>query len=66
MKTRVIMSTNNKADLEKMLNKYYYSEDYYITDNLEIKNNIKAYNGFLKVRIKKGRYQIYKEEEKWE
>ena len=64
MKTRVIMSTNNKADLEKMLNKYYYSEDYYITDNLEIKNNIKTYNGFLKVRVKKGRYQIYKEEEK--
>lgn len=64
MKTKVIMSTNNKDDLEKMLNKYYYSEDYYITDNLEIKNNIKAYNGFLKVRVKKGRYQIYKEEEK--
>lgn len=64
MKTKVIMSTNNKADLEKMLNKYYYSENYYITDNLEIKNNIKTYNGFLKVRVKKGRYQIYKEEEK--
>lgn len=64
MKTKVIMSASNKSDLERMLNKYYYSEDYYITDNLEIKNNIKAYNGFLKVRIKKGRYQIYKEEEK--
>lgn len=61
MKTKVIMSTNNKSDLEKMLNKYYYSENYYITDNLEIKNNIKAYNGFLKVRIKKDRYQIYEE-----
>lgn len=64
MKTKVIMSTNNKADLEKMLNKYYCSENYFIDDNLKIKNNIKAYNGFLKVRIKKGRYQIYKEEEK--
>ena len=61
MKTKVIMSANNKFDLKRMLNKYYYSENYYIDDNLEIKNNIKAYNGFLKVRVKKGRYQIYEE-----
>ena len=64
MKTKVIMSANNKFDLERMLNKYYCSENYFIDDNLEIKNNIKSYNGFLKIRIKKGRYQIYKEEEK--
>lgn len=61
MKTKVVISSDNKNDLEKMLNKYYYSENYYINDNLEIKNNIKEYSGILKVRIKKGRYQIYKE-----
>lgn len=61
MKTKVIISSDNKNDLEKMLNKYYYSENYYIDDNLEIKNNIKEYSDILKVRIKKGRYQIYKE-----
>ena len=40
MKTKVIMSANNKFDLERMLNKFYCSENYYITDNLEIKNNM--------------------------
>lgn len=62
MKTKVVISSNNIKDLEKMLNKYYYSENYYIDDNLQIKNNIKEYSGFLKVRIKNNRYQIYKED----
>ena len=61
MKIKVVISSDNKNDLEKMLNKYYYSENYYINDNLEIKNNIKEYSGILKVRIKKDKYQVYKE-----
>lgn len=63
MKTKVVISANNKNELEKMLNEYYYSENYYIDDDLKIKNNIKEYSGILKVRIKKDKYQIYKEVE---
>lgn len=63
MKTKVVMSADNKCDLEKMINKYYCSENYYLDDNLGINNHCIAYTGNFKVRIKKGRYQVYKEVE---
>lgn len=38
MKTKLLASANSKADLEKLVNEYFYSTNYRIDDDLTIKN----------------------------
>lgn len=54
MKTKVIISSDNKNDLEKMLNKYYYSNNYAVvlaTSKKEALRFAKDYEG-LKIGSK--------------
>ena len=39
MKTVMRFSTGSKADLEKMINEYFYSENYVITDDNRVYNS---------------------------
>jgi hypothetical protein len=39
--SNLIASAENKENLEKLINQYYYSNNYVITDNNEIFNNKK-------------------------
>lgn len=39
MKTVMRFSTGSKADLEKMINDYFYSENYVITDDNRVYNS---------------------------
>lgn len=55
---KVKFSASNKEELEKMINDYFYSKNYYITDDLKIKNKKSEYKGTLKIRIKKDRWQV--------
>lgn len=38
MKTKTIMSTGTREDLVKMINEYYYSKNYIITEDNRIYN----------------------------
>lgn len=38
MKTKSICSATSKEDLEKMINEYYYSENYVITEDCRVYN----------------------------
>lgn len=60
MKTTLICSTpNGKSDLEKMINEYFYSENYIITEDNKIYNKKldKYLTGHI-VQEKKGRWQF--------
>lgn len=35
MKTKCVLATNSKEDLQKMINQYFYSENYIITEATE-------------------------------
>lgn len=54
---KVKFSAGSKQDLEKMINQYFYSENYFINDNLEIKNKKSEYKGDLKIRVKNERHR---------
>ena len=38
MKTKCVLSTTSKEDLEKMINEYFYSENYIITEDNRVYN----------------------------
>ena len=61
MKTSCICSTATKADLEKMINEYFYSENYVITDDNRVYNNKlnKHLDGYI-IQEKKSRWSFRK------
>lgn len=56
----IYATAGNIKQLEKLINKFFYSENYYIDEKLEIKNKIKKYSGSLKVKKEKEKYILYK------
>lgn len=58
-KGRLIASAGSKEDLEKLINKYYYSENYIITENNEVYNK-KLNKTFTDIRVilKKERWRL--------
>ena len=61
MKTSCICSTATKADLEKMINEYFYSENYVTTDDNRVYNNKlnKHLDGYI-IQEKKSRWSFRK------
>lgn len=57
--SNLIASAGTKEDLEKMINKYYFSTNYMITENNEVFNTKKdkVLDG-VKVENKKGRWRF--------
>jgi len=54
----LLASSPTIQGIEKMLNKYMYSEKYTITEDLTIKHPEKNINDCFKVVCKKGRYRL--------
>ena len=58
--TNLVASSGNKESLEKLINKYYYSENWIINDDLQaenLKNGKKI--GIIKITNKGKRYKFY-------
>ena len=64
MKTKCVLSTNNKEDLEKMINQYFYSESYIITEDNRVYNRKteKYLDNFI-IQEKKSRWSFRRIEE---
>lgn len=64
MKTKCIISAPDKAELEKQINEYYFSTNYYITEEMQVKSakTGKILIGFI-VKATKNRWQFRKIEE---
>ena len=59
MKTKTVMSAASKEDLTKMINQYYYSTNYVITDDNRIYNTVKeSYLDGMKVEFKRNRWSV--------
>lgn len=58
-KSNLIVSAATKEELENQINKYFFSKNYTITDNMEVFNKVKnkVLDGF-KVIIKKDRWRF--------
>ncbi len=56
---KCVMSAGSKEDLTEMVNQYFYSKNYIITDDGKIFNTAKekAINGFRVVQ-KRGRWRV--------
>jgi hypothetical protein len=64
MKTKCLISSPSKEELKKAINKFYYSENYIITDDNRIYNTkLEKYldNDSLIITAKKGRWQLRQE-----
>ena len=57
---RVIISSPTREELEKKINEYFYSENYIITDDLEIYNYKmdKFADRHYQIRQSRGRWQM--------
>lgn len=64
MKTKCVLSTNSKEDLEKMINQYFYSENYIITEDNRVYNRKteKYLDNFI-IQEKKSRWSFRRIEE---
>lgn len=60
---KCLMSASSKEELEKLINEYYFSENYFINSDLKIENkeNKKIITS-LSVVNKKGRWQAVRNE----
>ena len=59
MKTKCIGTSTSKEGLQNLINKYFYSENWIITDNNEAYNT--KLNKFLDnhiIKVSKGRWQL--------
>lgn len=64
MKTKCVLSTNNKEDLEKMINQYFYSENYIITEDNRVYNRkTEKYLDSFIIQEKKSRWSFRRIEE---
>lgn len=64
MKTKCVFSTGSKEDLERMINQYFYSENYIITEDNRVYNRKteKYLDGFI-IQEKKSRWSFRRIEE---
>lgn len=62
MNSKLICSTGNKEDLQKMINEYYFSSNYIIKENGEVYNTKKdkVLDG-VRVENKKGRWRFIRQ-----
>lgn len=59
MKTKTVMSAGSKEDLTTMINQYYYSTNYIITDDNRIYNKVKnSYLDGMTVEFKRNRWSV--------
>ena len=59
MKTKTIMSTGTREDLVKMINEYYYSKNYIITEDNRIYNTkTEKFMDDLIVKFYRGRWKV--------
>ena len=56
--TKCIMSAPNKQELEKMINDYYFSKDYFINDNLKIQHKVSGKILSPIIAVKNNRWQV--------
>lgn len=56
---KLICSAGNKEDLQKMINEYFFSQNYIITDNNRVYNTKLEKYIDNTVEIKRGRYCFY-------
>ena len=59
IKSDLVCSTGSKEDLEKMINQYFYSTNYIITESNEVYNKLKekTLDNFI-VTVKRGRWRF--------
>ena len=61
---KCVFSAGSKEDLAAMINEYYYSKNYIITDDNRIYNTAKEnYMDTLKVVFKRNRWRVERVEE---
>lgn len=64
MKTKTVMSAGSKEDLAAMINEYYYSKNYIITDDNRIYNTAKEkFLDGMTVIYKRNRWRVERTEE---
>ena len=62
--SKCVFSAGSKEDLAAMINEYYYSKNYIITDDNRIYNTAKEnYIDTLKVVFKRNRWRVERTEE---
>ena len=64
MKTKCVLATNSKEDLQKMINEYFYSENYIITEDNRVYNRkTEKYLDDFIIQEKKSRWSFRRIEE---
>lgn len=58
MNGNLICSAGNKEDLQRLINKYYYSENYIITDDRKAYNTKTGRYSDNKIVVKRGRWRF--------
>ena len=62
--SKCVFSAGSKEDLTAMINEYYYSKNYIITEDNRIYNTVKGnYIDTLKVVYKRNRWRVERTEE---
>ena len=62
--SKCVFSAGSKEDLDAMINEYYYSKNYIITEDNRIYNTVKEnYMDTLKVVFKRNRWRVERTEE---
>ena len=62
--SKCVFSAGSKEDLAAMINKYFYSKNYIITEDNRIYNTVKEnYMDTLKVVFKRNRWRVERVEE---
>ena len=62
--SKCVFSAGSKEDLAAMINEYYYSKNYIITEDNRIYNTVKEnYMDTLKVVFKRDRWRVERVEE---
>ena len=62
--SKCVFSAGSKEDLTAMINEYYYSKNYIITEDNRIYNTVKEnYMDTLKVVFKRNRWRVERVEE---
>lgn len=62
--SKCVFSAGSKEDLAAMINEYYYSKNYIITEDNRIYNTVKEnYMDTLKVVFKRNRWRVERVEE---
>lgn len=59
-KTTCIMSAPSKEELEKMINNYYFSKEYFINDDYKIEHKITGKILNPVIVVKNNRWQVRK------